>query len=70
MRLYRNTKKATAIKVVVDIRPGPASPAQLMLFRKLFTKLISEAIKSEGSEAVLPTTSKLLERNLDEHLST
>jgi hypothetical protein len=69
MRLHRKTKKATAIKVVVDIRPGPASPAQLMLFRKLFTKLISEAIESEDSQAVLPTTSKPLERDLDEHLS-
>jgi len=36
------TASESTIKVVVDVHPGPVSPAQKAAWRKFWTKLLSE----------------------------
>ena len=45
MRVSKSTK--TAIKLTVDIRPRPASPAQKQAWRRFWQKIIS-GVKEEG----------------------
>jgi len=47
----RKAKTATSIKVVLDIKPTPASPAQKAAWKRLWDKLLSEvkADEPEGS---------------------
>jgi len=48
-RPKRKSKTATPIKVVLDIKPGPATLAQRMAWKRLWDKLLSE-VKSDASE--------------------
>jgi len=40
----------TPIKVTVDIRPGPASPAKQAQWRRVWRKLVTEAKQEAGHE--------------------
>ena len=51
MAQYPNTKKTTAIKVVVDIRPGKGTDYQRALIRKLFSSLLAECQRELKSES-------------------
>jgi len=42
----RNSKK-TPVKVVLDIKPGPVSPAQRAAWKRLWDKLLSEVKTDE-----------------------
>jgi len=48
-RKANRTNRKTPIKVVLDIRPGPATPAQRMAWKRLWDKLLSE-VKPDESE--------------------
>jgi hypothetical protein len=48
-RKANRTSRKTPIKVVLDIKPGPVSPAQRMAWKRLWDKLLSE-VKGDESE--------------------
>jgi hypothetical protein len=48
-RRREKSKTATSIKVVLNIRPGPASPAQKQAWKRFWQKLISE-VKADEPE--------------------
>jgi len=61
-------KPGSLPSVTVKIHEGQPSPSQKAAWRKFWAKLISEAIKSEGPEAVLPIPSNPTERSFDDRL--
>ena len=46
-RQRQKAKTTASIKVVVNIKPGPASPAQKQAWHKFWQKLISEVKTNE-----------------------
>jgi hypothetical protein len=46
-RQRQKAKTTASIKVVVDIKPGPASPAQKQAWKRFWGKLISEVKADE-----------------------
>jgi hypothetical protein len=43
-------QQAAEVKVTINIRPGPATPAQSAAFRKLFSRLIAECRRELKTE--------------------
>ena len=62
-------KPDTKAKVTLNVRPGPASPAQKAAWGKFWAKVINEAIQSENSESGRQPSSEPAERNSNEQLS-
>jgi hypothetical protein len=48
-RKANRSSKKTPIKVILDFKPGPVSPAQRMAWKRLWDKLLSE-VKSDEPE--------------------
>jgi hypothetical protein len=46
-RKANRISRKTPIKVVLDIKPGPASPAQRAAWKRLWDKLLSEVKAKE-----------------------
>jgi len=49
-RKASRTSNTSPIKVVLNIRPGPVSPAQKANWQRLWDKLLSEVKGDSGSE--------------------